>query len=353
MKTLNPLFLILLLLASGIAHSGQPDLYAIDMPIADDSPQVRRQALSEAFARVLTKASGHRDLKGRTGARKLLKRAPDYVQQFRYHSVVDEEGNTQRRLWVQFDQQAVQHALSSLGLSVWKSGRPEVLVWLAREIAGQRDLIDLELDAEWVAALQQAADERGMPLLLPLMDLQDRSALHASDIWSGDETRIRAASSRYGDAVILAGRLFNTGGAWKGKWTLFSGADSKHFVSSGKASAAAIRAGVNKVMDWLADAFMPMAGNEEAQSVWVRFVGVHDVDDFARIMQMLESLDNQSGVYLKQARDDQLLFQVRVRGGRDLLQQRLSLQGDLQPAASIPDDESQVGGNLELTYRLN
>ncbi len=52
-----------------------------------------------------------------------------------------------------------------------------------------------------------AADERGLPIAWPLLDLQDRDAVTFIDVWGGFEDRIVAASARYRADAVLIGEV--------------------------------------------------------------------------------------------------------------------------------------------------
>ncbi|BAO45196.1 DUF2066 domain-containing protein [Thiolapillus brandeum] len=353
---MNKIIISFFLLIAGFVHTpvsrAAQNLYATEVPVADASPDARKAAIRQAFEQVLVKASGYRDLNGRSGMKDLLKDAGNHVQQFRYKTGPGgEDGTEQRRLWVAFEKNMVQKALRKLGLSVWEQGRPQVLVWLARENKGRRSLVDPEQNAGLLQALRDAAARRGLPLLMPLMDLQDQSSLRVSDIWTADRESIEKASSRYASPVVLSGRLRQKGGQWQARWTLFLADLEKTFDSAGADEASAAIAGLDKVMDWLASRYVPAVDSESAESVKVRFLNVRSLEDYSMVMSLLESLDALSGLAVQASSADQLLVQAQVRGGRDILVQRLSLEADLTPVASIPDEES-TEPDLELTYRL-
>jgi hypothetical protein len=328
------------------------NLYATEVAVADVSPEARKAAIRQAYEQVLVKASGYRSLKGKSGMQDLLKHAENHVQQFRYKTIpgADEEED-QRRLWVAFEKRTVQKALATLGLSVWEQGRPQVLIWLAQEQKGKRRLVDSERDTELLQVLKNAASRRGLPLLMPLMDLQDQSTLRVSDIWTGDRQGIEKASSRYGSQVVLAGRLREKGGNWEGRWTLFLPDSEKTFSSHGADEGSAAAEGLDKVMDWLASRYVPAVDSESAELVKVRFLNIRNLQDYSLVMGLLESLDALSGLVVEESQGDQLLVRAQVRGGRDILVQRLSLETDLTPLASVPDEETSAA-ELELTYRL-
>jgi hypothetical protein len=330
------------------------DLYSAEVAVADTSPEARKASVRQAFEKVLIKVSGHRNLAGRNGVKELLESAEGYVQQFRYRSQAseDEEEPEKRWMWVAFEKTAVQNALQNIGLSSWEKGRPEVLLWMAQDREGRRRLLDQEKDAAVVQALKTTANQRGLPLLLPIMDLEDQSALRVSDVWTIDQERIEKASARYGEQLVLVGRLRQSGAQWTSKWTLFIGDRQKKFSSVGGGVEATVSAGINKVMDWMADQFVPAGDANFSEAVMLRVLGVQGLPDYYRLMRLLESLDVVSSYAVQEVSGDQLLIQTKVRGGRDILKQRLSLEAALTPVASVPDNESLLPGDMELSYRL-
>lgn len=330
------------------------DYYSAEVPIEDATPEARKESIRQAFEKVLIKASGHRKLKGRSGMKNLLKHAEDYVQQFRYRNeAAEKEGDPDKRLmWVAFEKRAVQKALGELGLSVWDQGRPEVLLWLAQDTSGRRALLNPEKDVELVQALQTAVAQRGLPLLLPIMDLEDQSALRVSDVWTADRESVEKASVRYGEQLVLVARLRKSSSKWKTTWTLFLPDRQQEFHSTAASMEKALGDGVDKVMDWLADQYVPSSDDGNAELVTLRFLNIGSLRDYSRLMKMLESLDVISTFAIQESTGDQLLIKANVRGARDILVQRLSLETDLAPVASIPDDETAAPEHPELTYQL-
>src|SRR5258706_5789879 len=55
--------------------------------------------------------------------------------------------------------------------------------------------------------LLAVADERGLPVTLPLLDVQDLRAVTFADVWGGFEDRVAAASVRYRADALLIGRV--------------------------------------------------------------------------------------------------------------------------------------------------
>jgi len=327
MNVKKTMFLFLVLLFPGTVAA--VDLFSATVPIADESPEVRRQAMAEALYQVLVKASGQQISTKNKKLREILDHAEDQVQEFRYVAApVEPEGEEPGKLlWARFGRNAVARLLHELGLNLWEGGRPELILWLAVDGNGKRHLVDPERENKLLEAGRVTAGKRGIGLVLPLMDLEDRNALSVSDLWMGHPQSIREASSRYGQAVPLAGRLQPSRGKWQG--------------------------GVRKAVELLVDRYLPaVADDSESSPVRLRFVNVQDAGGYARIIHLLRSLDMVVSLWPLKAEQDQLLFEARVRGGRAALENQLSLETDLVPTVDIPDDGEGTVPLETLSYSL-
>ncbi|TXL19450.1 hypothetical protein BMR06_10085 [Methylococcaceae bacterium HT5] len=61
---------------------------------------------------------------------------------------------------------------------------------------------------------------KGIPLLLPLMDLEEKQAISVIDILAAKPDKILEASSRYDVATILSGKLVKKRTCWSSEWAL-------------------------------------------------------------------------------------------------------------------------------------
>jgi hypothetical protein len=102
--------------------------------------------------------------------------------------------------------------LNDAGIAIWPQNRPDTLVWVVvQDELGERVLASPTGEAgDLLTALQTAADERGVPLLLPLLDFSDLRALPIEQLWNFDINALRIASSRYRNESILALRVFRS-----------------------------------------------------------------------------------------------------------------------------------------------
>lgn len=327
----------LLLLLAWLVPAPAVDLYTVTVPVADDSPQARQEAMRAALRQVLERAAGRPLPKAKAG--KVLDRAEDLVQQFRYlEAPASSDAESGRQLQVSFDAEGVNRALQVLGLAPWEGGRPTLLLWMAldEEGRGRRRLADPERDADLWRRAKKAAAARGFELLAPLMDLEDRRALTAADLWLGQAERIRAASARYGDLVPLVARLTRLGKGWRGRWLMLTAEGAREFERSGKTLEAALENGLARATGLLAARYRP-AADGEAGVVRLRLMGLRTVDDYARARQLLESLALVRSATPLSARGDEIVWRLEVRGGTEALARRLGQEPALAPAPAMPE----------------
>jgi uncharacterized protein len=344
----------LLLSACAFAHVQTDDLYAAEVAVADDSAGVRSQGLEDALSQVLVKLSGSADVAGLPGAAKVLGQASSLVQQYRYRL----DGSStppQRYLWAKFDRVALERAMRQAGVPVWGAQRPRVLMWLATERKGRRSLLNFDTEPQARAALETRAEQRGMPLQLPLMDLQDQAALSAADLWAGYATAIRAASQRYPYDAILTGRLRQVdGGRWRADWTLWEKNGQQDFSSAALPWSAALQSGIDGAQDRLAARYVPSGEGDGPQHLRIRVVGLDSLHGYGRLMQLLSRQEGITRIGLHEVDRDSLTADIWTRGSTAALGRALTLGGELtlqaqpldtsMPLPNGPDASSQQAG---------
>lgn len=360
-KRTAPWILLPLLLALvGAAAANPAALYQAEVEVADEGSAARNAALSEMLAGVLVRATGNAAIAGQAGAREVIAAAPSLVEQYRYRAV-ERDGAVVRLLWARFDRAAVERMLRERGIAVWNQ-RPRVLLWLATEQGAQRRLLRLDEVPDARAAVLATAGERGMPLQLPLLDLEDQAQLTPADLWSDYQAAIRRASERYPHDQVLTGRLRALGGGrWSGTWTLAGrSGQPQAFDTAPLPLAEALAAGVDRAQDLLAARFAPVAGGVASGSTAVRFVDVADLDGYARLVRLLDGLDGVAAVALDRVEGDDYTFVLTPSGGTENLERALGASGILVPESLPPAPPAwQTGPGVpvqapqpRLVYRL-
>lgn len=307
-------------------------LYEAEVPVAGEDTASRNQAIGVALERVLVRLTGRDPA---PGAAALVGEAPRYVQQFRFRRELADSGEAETRLWVRFDKTGLDRALRDRGLPLWGSSRPGVLVWLAAEVAGRRDLV--AGDMPLAKAVSAYAATRGLPIHWPLLDLEDQGRLSTADLWSDYAAAVTEASRRYGQPLVLTGRLRQLAqDHWDGQWTLYEDGRGQALRATGGTAWQTVTAGVGQVADLLADRFAPLGGAGGTQRVRLRIEGVGSVQDYARVMQLVAEREVVERVAVRGAERDAVLLDVQARGGRDALAQVLDLVRSMERQPDPP-----------------
>ena len=333
-RILRVMFVVLMASVANSPGAVEVDgLYRAEVPVAGKSAKEREEAVGRALAAVIVKVTGRRDARNESGLAQAFERPSAYLQQYRYGTVMQPDATgtltPAPTLSVTFDQKAINGLLESSSLPIWSRIRPATLLWLAVEANSQRTLLGPQ-DASGLAEIAVAtARARGVPVLLPLLDLEDRASLSAADVWGGFTGVIERASVRYGAGAILVGRIAaQPDGAFVGRWTLLIDAVPLDWDSEGADAVGAIAEGLEGAADRLGLRFSNISGGINR----VRFK-VHNVDtleDYARVSSYFEGLDIVEAVAVTAAKGSTVSYELSVRGGRVALAQVLGLGRTLE-----------------------
>ncbi len=344
--------LILLLGASASPAVEVQDLYEAEVPVADKSEETREMGLGDALLRVITKVSGVRAVGSDPTVARALKNPGRFVQQFRYRQApqpaAGAEGGLpeQRwRLWARFDPRVVDGLVRDAGFRVWGRVRPAVMAWVAVERSGSRRILGGEEAPELAGILQDTARQRGVPVVLPLLDLEDQGRLRVSDVWGGFRERIQQASARYQSNVVFTGRVYRLlPTLWEGRFMLIAGDSVEEWSNQSDILELLLADAVNAMSDRLAARFAAPTGFASAYGFGVVVSGVRSVGDYARALEYLNTLEQITDVTVTRVNADEVRFFVETRGGQEALLKVVGLGGTLA-RESLP-------GDPELRFRL-
>ena len=336
-------------------------LYTAQVPVKTQGQRERFQRYPAAISQVIVKMSGDTSASSRPELAETIANGRRLVQQYHYSPLGDradpllkEEGYT-HNLVVRFDGELLTQALVQAGIPLWGRTRPEVLVWLAIEDREVRYVLGANASQELESHLLDASTRRGLPVLLPLMDLEDQLKVRFADIWGGFRRSILDASARYGVDAVLVGRLYRAEqGPWEARWTLFQGRDTLHWRSTAWAQGQAINRGIDGAADHIAARFSQVFSSNADDRLVLAVAEVDNLAAYAKVMRYLHSLDAVVDVQVVEVRGSDALFELAIRTNRHSLVRDLALGSVLQ---AMPDggDAVGVGGHLgdRLLYRLN
>jgi uncharacterized protein len=292
-----------------------PRLYEASVPSGGTGDAARTAAFAAALKSVAIRTSGRRDAGERLSPAALAD-AGRLVQRF--------GDNPDGTLLVGFDRTSIDRLLAQSDLPVWGSERPVTLVWLSIEDAsGQQNFVGSQTVMPESRVLQQVADLRGLPLVWPVMDTEDRQL--ASVLGNGEQaaTRLATLASRYRADAVLVGR------ARRGPGTDLTVRWSLHFGSTNADAAGSVPEGVHFAADQLAGLFS--AANGAERSLVVDVAAITDLKAYAETLNYLEGLTLVRSAAVEHVNGDTVRFRLQVRGDAGLLARAVRLGTKLAP----------------------
>jgi hypothetical protein len=322
--------------------------------------------LQQAMRAALVRATGRRESASDPVFAGLITDAPKYVQSY--------DRGRQGELQVLFDGLAVEKAIAALDRSVWDPNRPFTLVVLYPS-PGQDDQAGDE------AALEQAAEERGLPIsIVPLPVADDSGNLLPREA-------LLEMAHRYGAEQLLVGTPPVTApappaatppgngtgatspapaageppapaqpgaaqpaaaataapaqpvatSAWQ--WKLYTDFTTQSWSGP-------LTVGIDDTVDALAPPLGAAAANASGQTE-VEIEGVSSLADYANIELMLGAVPGVSAANIRQVSGDSVLFDLTVRGGGATVDRALSSSPSFTRAAS----PTPGAGALVYRYR--
>lgn len=186
------------------------DLYVAKVPVSSQSGNERISALKQAMRFVLVKVGGQESVhQSSVNARKVfnkaLKNYKSYMAQYRY-----ERAGDQIFLVATFDEAKINDLFSQANLPLWGRLRPLILLWVVDEHGLSRNVLSDSSVSQLPAIAKQFSNYRGLPLMMPLMDLTDLTQINTAELWGRFPQSVKQASQRYLAEAIVIIRISNS-----------------------------------------------------------------------------------------------------------------------------------------------
>lgn len=306
-----------LLVLSPLARAEVVDnLYQVREPVASQQPDERNAALKRALQVLAGRLTGNPQAGQTPGLASALAAPESLISQYSYDAGPPEV------LVANFDPAATERALGQAGLSVWGANRPVVMIWWLNDADSGATLLGDGQPAS--TGVQRGAQRAGLPIRLPLADLNEQLAGTAANIDANDPTALRQASERYGANALLAVHAKPQGNGWQAQWRLWNGGAAEQGSSQAADQDALAAAVLQDVAGRLSKKFVSRPGTTQPLTL------VADNSNFERYAQLQKVLEPLSSRLVK-VEGTQLTYDLT--GNPDQLQAQLGLAG-LQPTSA-------------------
>ena len=335
-------------------------LYSQQVPVSNESNAERTRAFHEALAAVIVKVTGDRDALQHPVVARALDNAQNYVEAFRYDSVsiaVDAAATAvepgpepaaagfsaslpatieQRYIDVDFSAKLIDELLAGANIPVWDSNRPSVLIWMVLQNEdGERSLLSADSNPEIFQILQDFARVRGLPIIFPVLDFEDRQNLSADILWALDEEAIGNASARYGADSVLSGRLLVTASSeLVGLWQFSFQQQAQTFDGFDTDLQSYLYAPLDRITSELAGFFAIVPEFSNQQIVRLRVDGIKNLTAYSALLGYVGNLGLVESVTMTGLDGERLELDLGLLGDTQQLYELIALDRDLLPIES-------------------
>ncbi len=321
----------------------------------------RLSAFSNVFRQVLIKVTGNSEVLTLPQIRRALNNADDYVDTWSYRSISESDsaltaavdatrvGSTAQRveLTVSFFEPEVLSLLETANTPLWPGNRPYTLVWLVvQEELGARQIVGASTNAfpDVMALLDLEADNRALPILLPILDFEDMRAVSANDVWDMDAEKLLQASRRYQSESVLVIRLFRTvaGDVFGKSNYLFR--DQIFEVEMFEQSAESfIRESValatNEISAYYA---VLLSGTDSSIEVNLTVEGIKSAEDYAALLDYVANLTDVNDYQVAAVENQTIMLRLSTGGQIRQLVETIALSRTLEPLDELIRNDNQV-----------
>tara|TARA_B110000881_G_scaffold84222_1_gene73809 strand:+ start:2114 stop:3253 length:1140 start_codon:yes stop_codon:yes gene_type:complete len=332
-KSSLTLLVLLLGVAQKLSAVTLENLYLAEVVSVSQSDAQRRKDAAEGLQQVLIRVSGRSEILQNPVILEALQTPEQYYSEFSYARLAESAGSTAAEGQPLSDQAALERAgaglqrqvmrirfapsliakiLREADLPVWGSNRPTVLSWMAIDDAAGRQVLGEANPSLFSKTLNRVAQARGVPLLLPLWDLEDSRDISSSEIWGRFLGRIESASQRYSPDKILVFRAeAEFSNQWRGDWSLGERGQWRSGTVYGESQSVLAEALIEVMATVLSEQY---AVNSTRSEVRLTVEGITQIKDYAEVSRYLEGLTQIMSVQPVRVLSDMVEFKLRSEG---------------------------------------
>ena len=349
MTRLTKTFFIFLLCYSGNALSVEVQgLFEAEVITKSSSLEDRNKAIKEALTIVLKKVMVGENILENPTVQIALSDAARYTTQFQYSLIPSDigENSSKRVMRAKFDEQALMELMRSSNLGIWSAIRDETLVWLVVDEGGKRKTYNEEQMPEIANALSKAAKRKGLPLMFPLMDLEERQKITINDILGAYSERLYEVSDRYGTASMLVGRVNKNKKCWVSEWAFYFNNSVKQWSKQCSSLDESILSGAQGAYDKLSAYYAVKPESLKLGTFILKISDIKSMTGMSKVTDYLTSLPKIETVHWVKVEAGVNYYKIKTSGSRRAFENTVGLGRVLDPLNTGKQKDN------ELEYRL-
>ncbi len=328
-------------------------LNAADVPITGRSPAALQSVLPQALRQVLVKRTGNPGVMTLPAIQNALPNLNQFVLSYSYHNNQDDNDNPQLFVRVRFDRQGIRHLIQNAGQPIWRADRPQTLVWLDVNDDQGNHVIASSDSNHFARDVMLNAKRRGVPVLLPAMDLQDQSFFNTgvSQPFAQkqfDQKQLMGAAKRYNVASVFAGNIKqSSNGQWQGQWLYLSNGQPLQWKNVGVNANAVIADAINSMANFMANQYAVIDNKGLQSVVTIEVTDVNNLDDYTKVVDYLKSVTSVADATVSDMQGSTLIIKVDANGGA----QELATALERSRLLHVINVQAQYGADLVYQWQ--
>ncbi len=314
-----------------------------DVPVSSRDNGERNQALKKTLEKVIIKNTGSAQSLQNGVIQSQLANPDALLSQYGYV-----EQNGQLSLKASFEYRRIIALLRQAQLPVWGVQRPLTLFWVALPVDGETALLADSATSDERRAFSSFSDDRGIPVLLPMLDLDELMGINPNDVKGMYADIVSSVSGRYQADFLALVSIEGNPGQFSYRLNLYTKAtiDSGTqplFTYNGMASTTT--QAITDMMSALGDFYFAkyaIADTGAQVGSSVTFVNIDKMSQLVEIEKYLKQLSAVKNVTLSRMQGNTVTYSLELFGSETDFQRLLSLeprisvvaQGEFSPIAS-------------------
>ena len=286
------------------------DLYYSDILVSSRSENDRTVAIIKGLQRVFVKVSGNSKVLQHGLVIDQMQHAGVLLQQYEYKLQVNDAKEEQVWIHLEFDAQGVNRLLKQANQPIWGSNRPFVIAWMINN--DKQSSPQAITDTKLQQLLARNLNQRGIPFIQPIFDLQELDQLDHLKRGYADWDRLQKISKRYGSDVTLLIKLTQMGeDNWQSQWSVLLGTHAQNWELKGSHLDALFRQGVDLLGDSLAQQYYQQV-DQDNKSVTLIIDNIDSSPNYSKMNQYLRSLSTIEQFKVVSVYEDTITYELVI-----------------------------------------
>jgi len=307
------------------------DLYLVKWPVAEQSETARWKATLAGFKEVLIRKSGSHTILDSYEVQQAYRKVTDYLQRFEYSEQDSINSEYPYLVSLYFEPRLIDGIIQDAKMPLWGANRPVTILWIAVEENFKRRILKdnvgnaniqeakstapgAETKVDLSHSIRTNAIRRGLPVISPLMDLEDELVVSISDIWGRFPSTILQASQRYSADSVLVGRVKKEGENWAGDFTYINQSSQSTYQIFADEPQQVIAKMTDKLAELLCSKYCVLEESGKKNQALMNVSGINNFKSFKSVENYLNDLSGVKAASVVKINQHSVLFELTLLG---------------------------------------